>query len=128
MTTTLGRSLAKVEVAADGASFDLHITDAAGRPAKLTLPTECLGELLMTLPRVVARALRAKHGDNSLRLVYPLADWRLETSVADPRLILTMSTPDGFEVAFSLLRSDIDSIADTASQAASVERRRITVN
>jgi hypothetical protein len=56
----------------------------------------------MTLPDLLSKALQAQYGDRSLRAVFPLGDWRLEAAAGSKDLILTMMTPDGFEVAFSL--------------------------
>jgi hypothetical protein len=50
----------------------------------------------------LSTALRAQHGDSSARAVFPLDGWRLETAAGTSDLILTLKTPDGFEVAFSL--------------------------
>jgi hypothetical protein len=57
----------------------------------------------MTLPHLLSRALKAQHhGDGSVRAVFPLSEWRLEAAAGSKDFILTMMTPDGFEVAFSL--------------------------
>ena len=56
----------------------------------------------MTLPALATAALRAQYQDSSLRLVYPLEKFRLEAVAGDPASILTLATPDGYEVCFSL--------------------------
>jgi hypothetical protein len=56
----------------------------------------------MTLPHLLSKALQARYGDRSLRAVFPLGDWRLEAAAGSKYFILTMMTPDGFEVAFSI--------------------------
>jgi hypothetical protein len=56
----------------------------------------------MTLPVLLSKSLKAQHGDESLRVVFPLDNWRLEAAAGTKRLILTLTTPDGFEVTFSL--------------------------
>jgi hypothetical protein len=56
----------------------------------------------MTLPQLLSRALQAQHGDDSVRAVFPLSRWRIETAAGSRNYILTMMTSDGFEVAFSL--------------------------
>ena len=85
------------------------------------VPTECLNELLMTLPRLVSQALRARYNDSSLRLVFPAEQWRLEKS-DDTRVILTIGTGGGFEASFAFepdhLRGIADSVADDAVEKA----------
>jgi hypothetical protein len=56
----------------------------------------------MRLPHLLSKALQAQYGDRYLRAVFPLGDWRLEAAAGSKDPILTMMTPDGFEVAFSL--------------------------
>lgn len=82
----------------------------------MTLPVECLRSLMMTLPDVIERALRARHGDHTLKVVYPMGGWSLHTAAGSDGVILTIMTPDGFKVSFNLTP------ADTASLAASLEQ------
>jgi hypothetical protein len=112
-----GRQLITFDVAADGRRFRLNFTDAQGRPSALTLPTECLNDLLMTLPRIASRALHARYQDSSLRIVFPAEEWRLEGS-DDRRLILTIGTSDGFEASFLLERDHLRDIADSLQDEA----------
>jgi hypothetical protein len=94
-------SLTTCEVAPDGSFVRLNFEDALGRPATLRLTSTRVQQLVMTLPHLLSQALQAQSGDRSLRAVFPLGDWRLEAA-GSKDLILTMTTPDGFEVAFSL--------------------------
>ncbi len=96
------RSMTTHRVAPDGSVICLNFENAGGRPMALRLPSLCVAQLLMTLPRLLSKALQAQHGDGSLRVVFPLGDWRLETAAGSKDIILTMSTSDGFEVAFAL--------------------------
>jgi hypothetical protein len=68
----------------------------------LRLTNTGVQQLAMTLPQLLSRALQAQHGDDSVRAVFPLSRWRLESAAGSEEFILTMMTPDGFEVAFSL--------------------------
>jgi hypothetical protein len=90
------------QVAPDGSVICLNIETAGGRPITLRMPSFCVEQLLMTLPHLLSKALQARHGDVSLRAVFPLGDWRLEAAAGSKDYILTMSTSDGFEVAFAL--------------------------
>jgi hypothetical protein len=95
-------SLTTCQVAPDGYHVRLNFEDALGRPNTMRLTSACVHQLAMTLPHLLSKALQAQHGDRSLRAVFPLGDWRLEAAAGSKDLILTMMTPDGFEVAFSL--------------------------
>ncbi len=107
-----GRRLTTFDVATDGVRFRLNFTDAQGQHSAVTLPTECLNELLMTLPRIASQARRARYNDSSLRLVFPATEWRVESS-GDRGVILTIGTGGGFEASFVFERGHLRSIADS---------------
>lgn len=115
-----GRRLTTFDVTPDGTRFRLNFTDSRGQPSAVTLPTECLNELLMTLPRIVSQALQARYNDSSLRLVFPAEEWRIESS-ADRRIILTIGTGGGFEASFVFEREHLRTIADLAADDGKVE-------
>jgi hypothetical protein len=95
-------SLTTCQVSPEGDYVSLSFEDARGRAATLRLTPACVQQLAMTLPHLLSKALQARYGDRSLRAVFPLGDWRLEAAAGSKYFILTMMTPDGFEVAFSL--------------------------
>jgi hypothetical protein len=108
MTDDIGvKAWTTCAIAADGGHVRLHFTDIFGQEASLTLPTDSVHQLLMTLPELLSKALRAQVGDSSVRAVFPLARWRLERETDSDAYIITLSTPDGFEVAFSLTARDL---------------------
>ena len=116
-------SLTTCDVAPDGHYVRLHFEDALGRPAALRLTSDRVQQLLMTVPGLLSRALQARHRDDSVRAVFPLHQWRLETAAGSKDFILTLITSDGFEVAFSLsaraivrIRSAIDEHHSNAAQ------------
>jgi hypothetical protein len=89
------------DVVRDGAIIRLKFVDIAGNAVTLRLPLDQAGALTMTLPHLLTRALRERHGDENSRFVYPLGGWLLE-GVADGRgLIITLKTTDGFEASFA---------------------------
>jgi hypothetical protein len=98
----IGQELLTYEVAADGSWFRMRFTCTNGKPASLSLPTECLHGLIMTLPKMMTQALSARYGDDRLRLVYPAEAVRFEASPDPNTFIMTLVTPDGFSVSFSL--------------------------
>jgi hypothetical protein len=109
-------SLTTCQVAPDGYYVRLNFQDVLGRPATLRLTSACVQQLLMTLPRLLSRALMAQHRDGSVRAVFPLSEWRLEVAAGSKGFILTMITPDGFEVAFSLSAPAIAGMASALEE------------
>jgi hypothetical protein len=104
-------SLTTCGISSDGCYVRLDFQDALGRPSQLRLTSNDVQKLVMTLPQLLSRALQAQHGDATVRAVFPLGRWRIETATAAEDLILTMMTPDGFEVAFSLSARTIAEIS-----------------
>ena len=102
MTVIRGRQLTRFDVAPDGESFSLPVTDEEASPAALVLPSECLPALMMTLPEIVRRSLQHRFGDRSMRVVYPVGSWEVEGSPRPGTLVVTLRTPDGFAVSFGL--------------------------
>lgn len=94
--------LLSFDVAVDGSRFRMTFGRADGTTGAISLPSDCLQALVMTLPRMMTEALRARHRDDSLRLVYPAASIRIEQASDPGKLIVTFGTPDGFEVSFAL--------------------------
>lgn len=113
-------SLTTCAVSTDGCYVRLDFEDGLGRPSQLRLTSIDVQKLVMTLPQLLSRALQAQHGDATVRAVFPLSRWRVETATAPEVFILTMMTPDGFEVAFSLSASTIAEIASALEATRSV--------
>src|ERR1700676_2272935 len=109
-------SLTTCEVAPEGNYVRLNFEDALGRPATLRLTSACVHQLTMTLPHLLSKALQARHRDRSLRAVFPLGDWHLEAAAGSKDFVLTMKTPDGFEVAFSVCAPVIARIVSAFEQ------------
>ena len=96
-------TLTTFEVNPEGTRVRLNGAAADGRPVSFSLPSDCLNQLTMTLPRIASEALKRRHKDDSLRIVYPAGAWRIEQGCGDgDSFILTLATPDGFEVSFAI--------------------------
>jgi hypothetical protein len=115
MTVIRGSTLTKFEVAADGCSVSLNVTDDEARPVSLVLPSDCLGRLVMTAPEMMRQALQRRHRDPSLRLVYPVGEWSIEACGSADVLILTLTTPDGFHMSFAVSPTQLQQMATIAS-------------
>jgi len=120
--------LTTFEISADGSRFCMHVADAGGSPHGLSLPAECLLTLIMTLPEIASRALKAKFSDESLRIVYPLGSMKVEATHVDEITILTLSTEDGFSVSFGFTADDLKTLETTARSARTKARPVVTKN
>jgi hypothetical protein len=109
MTTQefVAQKLTTFAVADDGTHLHMNFACRNGDQVSLSLPTEGLQGLMMTFPRMMSQALRARYHDEKLRLVYPVDNIRIELA-ADPKtVIVTLGTADGFEVSFALTRQQM---------------------
>jgi hypothetical protein len=100
--------------AADGASVAIGVADEERRAGALMLPAECLRALMITLPEMTRQALRLQHGNPSLRLVYQVAGWEVESSMQPGTFIVTLRTPDGFHLSYALTAKDLRDIGEAA--------------
>jgi hypothetical protein len=111
--------LTTYDVDPEGQFVRLHLRDLSGTPRTLVLPTDCLTQLLMSLPGMVQKALRNRHGDDSLRLAHPLDSFNVEAGEAlasgARQYILTLCTSGGFAVSFSGSDTDLASLVGAIS-------------
>jgi len=89
-------------IAGQGNSIELHATEQSGVPMSLEMSFENAQAVMMTLPRLLTKALRQRTGDPNLRYVFPLGEWSLERSSDNEFLIMTLKTGDGFDVSFAV--------------------------
>jgi hypothetical protein len=106
----VGNELIAYDIAGDGNWFRLSFSCVNGKRCSLSLPTECLMALIITLPRMMTQALSARFGDDRLRLVYPAEEVLIEGTPDPNTFIMTLRTPDGFTVSFSLSRQQLDAL------------------
>ena len=71
----------------------------------------------MTLLEMMTQALLARYCDDSLRLVYPAEAVRIEKSPDPNTFIVTLVTPDGFAVSFSLSRQQLRALSESGMNA-----------
>jgi hypothetical protein len=98
----------------------MNVRGGDGACGSISLPTQCLNELMMTLPGILRIALWNQHQDTSLRLVFPLAKTKVEKATGKNALIVTSATPDGFEVSFEYDRRQLDELAGAITDIESV--------
>jgi hypothetical protein len=102
MVKIRSEKLTTCRVAADGAEVGLEFLDASGAAVRLEMPVEQAESLIMTLPQLLACALRQRTGDQDARYVFGLSEWAIESAKGQDCLIATLKTPDGFEVCFGI--------------------------
>lgn len=124
----LGERLTTFDISPGGDRFCLNFTDQTGSSAGLSLPCECLIQLIMTLPEMAAKTLKARYRDDTLRIVYPLGTFLMEASNMQEIVILTLTTQDGFKVSFGLTDGDLKELSATIGNAQSSERPIFTKN
>ncbi len=95
----------------------MNVRGQDGKPASVSLPTQCINELMMTFPAILRQALWSQFRDYSLRLVYPVGQTRIEKMAGKKAIILTSTTPDGFEVSFEDNRSQIAELSEAFAGA-----------
>lgn len=111
------QALTTYKVGADGQSVDLGVRDSSGGAATLRMKISELGNLVITLPRIIEAALRRQYRDTSLRYTFPLRAWQVEPASDPAHLIVTLRTEDGFGVSFSVPRQRAPQLAQTISSA-----------
>jgi hypothetical protein len=102
MVKIRSEKLTTCRVAADGEEVGLEFLDTSGAAVRLEMPVEQAESLIMTLPQLLASALRQKTGDEDARYVFGLGEWAIESAKGQDCLIATLKTPDGFEVCFGI--------------------------
>jgi hypothetical protein len=103
VTDILIDRLINFETAGDGTAARLIIKDVAGQTVSLIMTIDTLSSLLMTIPTIASSAVKRAHGDPRVRITYPAEEFQIEKGPDDLR-ILTIGTPDGFNVSFSLTK------------------------
>jgi hypothetical protein len=117
--TIIGERLTSWAVAEGGEHVRLGFEDEAGQPCAVALPIAVLSALMMTIPRMLQQALEARFADGSLRMIHELGEWRVERAVGVDASILSLTTPDGFEVTFAVATPQADRLGQTLRHSAS---------
>lgn len=84
-----------------GQGVTLGFEDEKGVDTTLLLPFDQAQAVAMTLPRLLTLALRSLTGEAASRF-FPLDGWLVEQSSDCNGLIVTLGSPDGFQVSFAI--------------------------
>ena len=113
-------ALTTFDVDPQGKHVRMHMRDRSGSSISLVVPTECLNQLLMSVPRMIKTALRNRGGDDSLCLAHPLESYRIDLAEPDAggaqQVILTLDTGGGFSVSFSVTTDTLVQLAQSISE------------
>lgn len=102
----------------DGETVRLDFVDQSGAPVSVQFPFEQVAALSMTLPHLLTHATKVQTGNPEARYVFPLGDWLVEDASEEDRLIVTLKTPDGFEVSFGVRLATNRALGATLTQEA----------
>lgn len=89
-------------VADDGSAITLGLIDKEEGGVSVDLPLDQAEAMVMTLPRLLTRALQVRSGNANARYVFPLGRWSIEQTQDTGLMIFTLETEDGFQVSFAL--------------------------
>ncbi len=98
----LSKTLTTCRVATDGSSVGLEFLDQSGATVTVELPLDQAEAIVMTVPHLLARAVRRRTGNDEARYVFGLQEWSIEAAKDNNCLIATFKTTHGFEVCFGI--------------------------
>jgi hypothetical protein len=102
MSRTITSSrLTTCSLADEGRTIRLEFLDEGGQPVAVEFPFDQAQSIIMTLPQMLSKALQRRTQSQSSRYVFSLGRWSIESS-DEKSLIVTMATPDGFQVSFAV--------------------------
>jgi hypothetical protein len=98
--------LTEVRLSTDGARLNMDLLDSNGQKVSLSLPTRCLNAMLSMIPR------HAKPGS-----VHKLDSWNMGVAENGQDLLLTLRTPEGVAMSFTLKPWQVEGMATIATYA-----------
>ncbi|WP_454621977.1 hypothetical protein [Bradyrhizobium cenepequi] len=96
------RQLTTCTVVEGGKAIRLHLIGQGGEQVSIELPFDQAESIVMTLPRLLSAALKARTGDVDTRYVFSAERWSLEKAKNESYRIFTVLMQGGFEVAFAI--------------------------
>ncbi len=96
------KKLTTCRIATDGTNVGLEFLDQSGGTVTVELPLDQAEAVVMTLPHLLARAVKRQTGNDDARYVFGLQGWSIEGAKEQNCLITTLTTTNGFEVSFGI--------------------------
>ena len=107
-----------VRMSPDGSRLILLLRDATtGQKVSLSLPVSCLNAVLMAMPRTAAMGAR-----------HALDTWSMDPAENGRDMILTLRTPEGLAVSFTIKPWQVQSMATVATFGQSGETPPRTIH
>lgn len=120
--------LTTCRVAPDGTIVGLEFLDQSGAAVTVEFPFDQAEAVVMTIPSLLARAVKRQTESEKARYVFDLKGWSIERAAEHACLIATFVTSHGFEVCFAIpheacrsLGWNLQSGADRAVDVEAVE-------
>lgn len=113
----VGKTLTGCEIDPSDGMVRVGFLDEKGTPSVVRLSLDNAGALAMTLPAAVEAAIRLRYRDDSLRYTYPLGSWALEQASDGNTRMITLRTPDGFSVCFTLPAKQAAELGESLANA-----------
>ena len=102
MVKIRSQKLTTCQVAADGTNVGLEFLDHSGRAVTVEFPLDQAEAVIMTMPHLLAEAVKCQTGNEAARYVFNLEGWSIESTENKNCLIATLTTSHGFEVCFAI--------------------------
>lgn len=96
--------LTEVRLSADGVRVLLALLDGTGQKVSVSLPANCLNALVSAVPRQMDPGV-----------VHKLDSWSMSTAENGHDLLLTLRTPEGVAISFTLKPWQIEGMATIAT-------------
>jgi hypothetical protein len=106
-----------IRLSPDGSRLVLLLRDAAGQKVSLSLPTNCLNAVLTAVPR--ADEAGAMHAVDT---------WNMTATENGQDMILTLHTPEGMAISFTVKPWQVQGMATVATYGARGEVARRTIH
>ena len=94
--------LTTCSVTPDGSNIGLEFLAHSGATVTVELPLDQAEAVVMTIPHMLAHAVKRKTGSQDARYVFTLERWKIEGAEEQDCLIATLITSHGFEVCFAI--------------------------
>ncbi|MDX3968625.1 MAG: hypothetical protein QHD01_18790 [Bradyrhizobium sp.] len=97
----VSKQLTTCNVTSGGKKIRFDFVAQTGEPMSIEMSFGQAESLVMTIPQLLSMGLKMQTGDAQARYVFSVGAWSLEAAKGNRR-ILSIRTPDGFEVAFAM--------------------------
>src|SRR5260370_5673465 len=98
----MSRQLTTCSVMEGGKTICFDFVGQEAESVSIKMPFDQAESIVMTIPRLLSAALKMQTGNAQARYVFSVGNWSLESAEDQNYRILSVQTPDDFEVAFAI--------------------------